>query len=235
MYMMVSNLERINELLQETKERSRLLTESLPSRNNAAHATLAKIPYKAIDYREALFCRTEELARIAVEMYERNEIATAIVLTRALMENSAAMWYLMELIEDSVKNKQVGEIDDKLMRLLLGSRNETTNFNAMNVLNFLDKTDAAISGFRRNYESLCEYAHPNWLGTHYLYANFNEEKCWTDFGKNIHNTVTAMQFGLISINASLLTFKESYHLAGKLIPEFVEICEKCIAEKKRNN
>ena len=232
---MASDLGKINELLNEAKERCSLLTESLPTRNMAAYTTLAKIPYKAIDYREALFCRTEELTRNAVEMYERNEIATGILLTRALMENTAAMWYMMEKIKDSVENKEVGDIDDVLMKLTFGSRNKTTNLYAINVLDFVDKTDAAITGFKRNYKSMCEYAHPNWSGTSYIFSTINKEKRWTDFGKNTHNTKSAAQFGLISLNAVLTIFEKSYNEAGELIPELVVICEKNLAAKKDGN
>lgn len=226
--------EKRDNLLVEAKKRISLLTENLPTRVDPASISVtAKIPFKAIIYREALIWRTEELARMACEMYERNELASAITLTRSCMENVAAMWYLKEKIQYVIDSKDVGKIDDILMRLLMGSKNDLTNLDAVNVLTFVEKIDKDVQGFSKNYESMCEYAHPNWAGTSRLYSKPNTEKIWTDFGKNVRDTKSVTVVGLINLNVSLSIFEHSYNKVGDLIPDFIKICEKTLASRKQ--
>lgn len=226
--------EKKDELLKEAKERCRLLSESLPSRvDHASISVTAKIPFKAMDYREALIWRTEELARIACEMYDRNELASAVTLTRSCMETVAAMWYLKEKIQNVIDTKEVEDIDDVLMKLLLGSKNDITNLEAVNVLTFVEKINKDIDGFERSYKSMCEYAHPNWSGTAFLYSKPNTEKIWTEFGREVRDTESVSVAGLISLNTSLMIFEHSYNKVGDLMPEFIKICEEAIASREQ--
>jgi len=120
--------ENRDDLLKESVERCRLLSDGLPKRVDPASISYtAKIPFKAMDYREALIWRTEELARTACEMFVRDELASAVTLTRACMETVAAMWYLKEKIQHVIDTKEVGDINDVLMRLLMGSKNDITD------------------------------------------------------------------------------------------------------------
>jgi hypothetical protein len=40
----------------------------------------------------------------------------------------------------------------------------------VNVLNFVDRVDKDIPGFRHQYDLLSEIAHPNWAGTVFLFS-----------------------------------------------------------------
>jgi hypothetical protein len=226
---MANELEKKDELLRELNERCRLLSESLPTRIDPASISIkAKIPFKAMIYREALIWRTEELARMALEMYERNELASAVTLTRACMEDIAAMWYLKGTLQNIVEDNNMREVDDVLMKLLMGSRSGITDLEAFNVLTFVDKVEKDINGFRKNYEAMCEYAHPNWSGTSFIYSKHDKENIWTDFGKNIRDTDSVAVVGLINLNASLQIFEHSYNKVGDLMPGFIRICEKAL-------
>ena len=217
------------ELLEEAKGRCATLTECLPSRVDPASISIkAKIPFKAMDYREALYYRTEELARISCELYDRKELASAALLTRACLENVAAMWYLKENIQKVIDKEEVGDIDDILMRLLHGSKNDITCLEAINVLTFINTLSKDLHEFKKNYESLCEYSHPNWAGTAFLYSQPNTEKIWTDFGKNVRNTESVSIVGLVNLNVALSIFEHSYNLIGEMMPDFINICEKDI-------
>jgi hypothetical protein len=60
---------------------------------------MSKLPFKVLGYREALAWRMAELGRAAIEEFEKDKLAAAIVLTRAAVETSAALWYLCGKVE----------------------------------------------------------------------------------------------------------------------------------------
>ena len=219
--------------MKEAEQRCQLLSECLPKRvDPVSISNTAKIPWKAMDYREALIWRTEELARTAYEMFSRDELASAVTLTRACMETVAAMWYLQKKIQQVIDTKVVGDINDVLMRLLMGSKNNITDLEAVSVLTFVEKINKAIDGFERSYKSLCEYAHPNWSGTSYLYSKPNSETIWIDYGKNIRGKESVSVVGLTCLNTSLMIFEDSYNNVGDLMPDFIQICEQDLASQK---
>ena len=225
--------QNIDDLLKEAKQRCQLLSECLPKRVDPVSISYtAKIPWKAMVYREALIWRTEELARTAYEMFTRNELASAVILTRACMESVAAMWYLQEKIQHVIDTKEAGDINDVLMRLLMGSKNDITDIESVSVLTFVEKINKDIDGFERSYKSLCEYAHPNRSGTSFLYSKPNSEKIWIDYGKNIRGKESVAVIGLTNLNTSLMIFEHSCNEVGDLMPDFIGICEKNLTSQK---
>jgi len=208
----MEKLDKIENLLEEADQRCKLLSQCLPKRvDHISISYTAKIPWKAMGYREALIWRTEELARTAHEMFARNDLASAVTLTRACMESVAAMWYLQEKIQHVIDTKVVGDINDILMRLLMGSKNDITSLDAVNVLTFVKNINKDIDGFENSYLSLCEYAHPNWSGTSFLYSKPNSENKWIDYGKNIRGKESVSVIGLTNLNISLMIFERSYN------------------------
>lgn len=234
--MKLNNLDmpqNIDDLLKKAEQRCQLLSECLPKRVDPVSISYtAKIPWKAMDYREALIWRIEELARTAYEMFTRDELASAVTLTRACMESVAAMWYLQEKIQHVIDTKEVGDINGVLMRLLMGSKNDITGIEAVNVLTFVGKINEDVDGFERSYKSLCEYAHPNWSGTSFLYSKPNSEKIWIDYGKNIRGKESVSVVGLTCLNTSLMIFEHSYNEVGDLMPDFINICENRLASQE---
>jgi len=223
-------LQNILDLLQEAEQRCQLLSECLPKRID--YASISIVPLKAIDYREVLIWRTEELARTAYEMFNRDELVSAITLTRACMETVAAMWFLQQEIRHVIDTKDLENINEVLMRLLMGSRNKLTDFESFNVLKFVKKINIDINGFESSYNSLCEYAHPNWSGTSSLYSKPNSEKGWKDYGKNIRGKESVAVIGLTCLNTSLNIFEDSYNEVGELMPDFIKICEQNLTSQK---
>jgi hypothetical protein len=75
------------------------LAGSLPrSVGVAAIGVISKAPYKALAVREALIWRTEELGRGAYEMFPRGDLASAILLTRGVVECTALMARLAQVV-----------------------------------------------------------------------------------------------------------------------------------------
>ncbi len=227
--------ENKEDLLSEAKEFTNSLSEILTRRVDPATISLrAKLPFKAVAFREGLCWRTEELARICCELYERGELAAATTLTRACMENAAAIWYLNKNIKKVIDSKEVADIDDTLMKLLLGSKNDLGKVAAINVMTFIERVDKDIPGFRGNYETMCEFAHPNWLGTAYLYSKNNTDNVWTDLGRDVRDTESVAVHGLNNLNLALSMFQHSYKEMSDLMPDFINLCENVLNKKNES-
>lgn len=106
----------------EARELADRLGGNLPtSIDPAALGVRSKAPYQLMVSREALIWRTEELARTACDALERDDFASAAILTRAITENAALTWKLMEVLSSSEKYS-AQEMNDTLMRILAGSK-----------------------------------------------------------------------------------------------------------------
>ena len=175
-----------------------------------------------------------ELGREALESFEKNNLVSGIVLARAAIETTAALWYLSTRVDAVVTSGVVGDIDDYLMRLTMGN---ATGVNAtdpdaddpvlprpIRVGSFLKEVDKEIEGFNHQYGILSEYAHPNWAGTALVYSKHNTEDRYTVFGRIVRGDSTR-NIGLGNLSVALLLFERAYGRVGDLIPMFISICE----------
>lgn len=80
--------------MSEIRCRVELLESSLPARVDAMVSPDSELPFKALIYRAALIWRMAELSRGAFENFEKNNLALAILDTRAAVETTAALWYM---------------------------------------------------------------------------------------------------------------------------------------------
>jgi hypothetical protein len=217
--------ETASPLMNEIRERLQTLEAKLAKRLDAmAVSRTTKVPWKALLLREVLSWRMADLARGAFENFEKERLASAIVLTRAAVETSAALWYLCGKVAAAIDAKTVGDIDDYLMRLMMGSKTESAMPQALNVLGFVDHVEKEVEGFRHQYDVLSEYAHPNWAGTSLLFLKHNEETRVTDFGANIR-TENSKSIGVLNLSITLAMFQRSYNRLADLIPAFTALCE----------
>ncbi len=199
-----------------------------------AVSPVSKLPYKALLYREALIWRMAELGREALANFERNKLVSAIVLTRAAFETSAALWHLCANLDAVVESGDVGDIDDYLMGLVMGSATGPSPTDPastdpvlprpVKVSAFLKQVDKDIDGFSHQYGILSEYAHPNWAGTGLLYSKHNPEDRSTIFGQNIRGD-SSTKIGVVNLSVALMMFERSYIRIGDVMPAFVVLCE----------
>jgi hypothetical protein len=218
--------ELIEGLMAEIRGRIEILDANLPLRVDAMVSPDSKLPFKVLVYREALIWRMAELSHGALENFEKNRLALAILETRAAVENSAALWYLLTRLDATLEARAVGDIDDFLMRLLMGSRTDTEILpQAINVLTFVDRVEKDVKGFRQRYDRLCEFAHPNWAGTALLYSKHDQAKLWTDFGANIRAIEGPKQIGVTNLSVALMLFERSYKGIADIMLAFIELCE----------
>lgn len=218
--------ESSEELMTEIRGRIATLESSLPKRVDAMVSPDSKLPFKALLYREALIWRMTELSRGAFENFEKNRLALAILETRAAVETSAALWYLHSKLDATLKAGVVGDIDDFLMKLSMGSRTDTDIMpQAISVLTFVDRVEKDAKGFRQQYDRLSEFAHPNWAGTALLYSRPDPPNLWTDFGANIRGIAGPKQVGVVNLSVALMFFERSYNRIADLMPEFIKMCK----------
>jgi hypothetical protein len=108
-------------LMDEIRGRLELFECNLPERVDAmAVSPTSKLPFKVLLYREALIWRMAELGRAAFQSFERDRLVTAIVLARAAVETSAALWYLCAKVAAALGSNAIGDIDDYLIKLVGG-------------------------------------------------------------------------------------------------------------------
>jgi hypothetical protein len=138
----------------------------------------SKMPWKVLLYREAHIWRMVELSKRAFGSFTSNQLVCGIVLTRAVLEVSAALWFLCAKVEAVVDSKVVGDVDEYLMKLAMGNatgwpENSAPGAGAMprpvKVGKMLEQAEKDIEGFSHQYGVLSEYAYPNWAGCSALF------------------------------------------------------------------
>jgi hypothetical protein len=220
-----------------------LLESSLPKRIDAIGASpTSKLPFKVLLYRETLIWRMAELSRASFQSFERDGLVSAIVLARAAVETSAALWSLCAKVADAVESDAINEIDEYLMKLVAGmatgapetdtSTNDVTLPRPVKVGAFLNQVEKDIKGFSHQYGVLSEYAHPNWAGTVLLYAKHDAENQFTDFGQNLRKEESTKRIGACNLTVALAIFENAYNRVTDLIPTFTRLCERCLKESQ---
>jgi cation transport regulator ChaC len=214
-----------NVLINETRGRIELLEASLPKAlDGYALCPTSKLPMKALLYREGLMWRMSELSRTGFENLEKENLNTAVILVRAAVETTAALWYLETKLEEAVTKKSKSDIDDFLMKLLMGSKTAPELPPAINVLTFVDRVNRDVEGFREQYDNLSEFAHPNWAGTSLLYSKSDPKTARTEFAKNIRSLTSTKRVAMVNLNVALMIFERTYEKVGNVMPAFVKLC-----------
>ena len=193
----------------------------------------AKLPFKALIIRDVLAWRFVDISRSVMRCVDEDQTASAAVLTRAALETSGAAWYLNDQLQRALDKGAIGNTDDSLMKLLLGSRTmEEVLPSAINVLTFIDRVDKQVDGFRNQYDELSEFAHLNWSGAMALYCTTNHDERACSFGPRdeaITSTNTKI-FNLLS--GAILIFRYVFEEIDRAIPKFVQLCERDIVSQQ---
>lgn len=121
----MSNGERANEitaLINEIRESLTMLESILPRQvDSFVLSQESKLPWKVLLYREALIWRIVELGRSALESFLSERMVSGVVLTRAAVEASVALWCLFAKVDAIVDSKMVVDVDEYLMKLAMGT------------------------------------------------------------------------------------------------------------------
>jgi hypothetical protein len=228
-------VQTIATCIHEIAETFAVLESNLPRRvDGFALSQKSKMPWKVLLYREALIWRMVELSRRAFESFASDQLVCGIVLTRAVLEVSAALWFLCAKVEAVVDSKIVGDVDEYLVKLAMGTatgwpENSAPGAVAMprpvKVGKMLEQTEEDIEGFSHQYGVLSEYAHPNWAGTVLLYSDTDRQTAVTVFGRYMRNAEPTKAIGAVNLNAALKMFQSRYNRMSDLLPSFIDLCE----------
>ncbi|HEX5482967.1 MAG TPA: hypothetical protein VFZ08_10120 [Terriglobia bacterium] len=216
----------LDEMLAEIPGRLKSLENSLPKQLDPIGLSRTKLPSKVLIYREALIWRVAELARAALQTFEAQQFAAAIVLTRAAVETNAALWFLDEKVGSALKQNKLGDLDDCVMRLLAGNYTWDEFPNPLRVGKFVESVERRVPGFKEQYNRLSEYAHPNSAGTTHLYSTIDRENVFVNFGPNSKYTEAAKAICVANLSVTLMMFEHIYNCLSDAMPDFVKLCEK---------
>lgn len=180
--------EKCEEALETARSHLARMEPHLPTQVSAAVIGVwSKAPYKALVIRGGLLWRTQELGADAIKAYEDGRLATAALLTRAVIETVALHWRLGDLVAKR-RGMKPNDLSDRLTEMLVGWKNDPEFPVAPNVLTMIDHLEKYVPGVRNGYDQLSEIAHPNYGGVHGLYAENDEENFVTSLGPNVRKT-----------------------------------------------
>lgn len=194
-----------------------------PSIDKENTTPISKVPYKLLSLRALYQVRVCDLGNASYLLYTKKAYVPAFVLTRAVMETVAMFYVCFLKVSASITEKCINDIDDFLMRALLGSRDGTGSVKHYNALTAVQHVGKRSKAFEELYLGLCEFTHPNWAGVSLAYSEQIDE------GHMEIKTINDLSFadinGMKPLMASLMLFDELYQEIGNLIPKFTEVCE----------
>lgn len=112
--------------------------------------------------------------------------------------------------------------------MLIGSRNGTTKIEAYNVLTAIDEVNEGFQGFRKSYDRLCEFTHPNWSGCLGFYGKIDSENHVLYLGQNLRESDYPYKLCVGILVDVLEEFHQIYNDFADIIPEFSKLCEELL-------
>jgi hypothetical protein len=137
----------------------------------------------------------------------------------------AVAWFINSKLEHLTKTKDLSHFSGIMRRLIVGWSNNEEFPEKINVFKCIDSVDKTMEGkFRRHYETLCEYAHPNYNGTFGAYGNPNHETLEVTLGSYPRSSETLKMHieSMLIICISLLdSIQEKYET---VINSALDVC-----------
>lgn len=169
-----------------------------------------KAPYRSLVLREALFWRTYDLLSQAQLLHEGHHTLGSRLLVRSALETVATLAHLNQstraLLDGDVP---FDDFDKKTRLLLLGSRDQTTKYESVNVLTILKHVDKSYPGVLGVYNTLCESAHPNFEAVCFGYSEVDYERDETSFAIKLYEMWGDRHDALVSLVA--MVFEHEYN------------------------
>lgn len=232
-FLMVEN-DYTDVLVPETLKKLRELENMLPGQCDPAIISLvAKTPFKLASIRDLLVHRVYDISEQAIALFETQHPIPAIILARAAFESAAMMHYALEKTRQCVDGKSIDQIDDDLMRVLLGAKNDFSTFTSINIMTAMEKLDNWCNGSMTMYEDLSEFSHPNWSGCLGSYGTTDEETRILHLKTEIKTGDFPYVQGMTAVAISLGTAIHFFNEISRLMPSFVDLCERDIEGKNR--
>lgn len=177
----------------------------------SGNSVTAKIPSKLAAVIGSLAWRAHDFAVLASELLERKRVVPGAVIARSLMETTALFYLVHKKTAKAVSEKSLILLDDFLVRCMSGSRLGNGEPDAPNILTAIEalNNEVGCDNYADFYASLCEFAHPNALGSFYAYSSFDNESRTVWFGHNRGFTKGSdVAFAVVFALEILLEFQE---------------------------
>lgn len=153
------------------------LKETLPTKVEPAPQGIPpEFPFKVLSLREPLLCRIVDLIEASLHLCKADRGMGAAILARAVLETTAVLFALAEMVEGIAKGGDVDDFERRLNAMLVGSRNQETPVEAINILTHVKKMDKTFEGILGHYDLLSELAHPNFSGVLRSYTRLGSAK-----------------------------------------------------------
>ena len=150
------------------------------SRNKIAHKW--KATFRSLSIREGDSWRTQALLAQSLLLHESKNALGARILLRSAFESVAVLIYLNQLTRMVLAGSlNFHDFTAKTSTLLLGSRDNSTDIKALNIVTVLEKCDARYPGLWEMYTQLSESAHPNYEGTSIGYSDVDQKHYVTTY------------------------------------------------------
>jgi len=169
-------VDHIDETLQGWKASlsAQLDLGGLYSRSHIAHKF--KAPFRSIHLRESVSWRAQDLLEQSVKLYHDDYLLGARILLRSAIETIATLIYLNQI----TRKVLAGTLDfhafsEKTSILLLGSRDDSTPYSALNIMTVLQKCESRYPGILNIYALLSESAHLNYGGLSLGYSTIDHD------------------------------------------------------------
>ena len=129
---------------------------------------------RACNIREAASWRAQDLLYQSKVLLKQKQMLGSRILLRSVFETLAVLIYLNQSMR-KVVDGTLGfhDFSEKTNYLMHGSRDESTDFKSVNILTILKNADKRYPDLLSIYETLCEYAHPNYDGLISGYSHLN--------------------------------------------------------------
>lgn len=145
----------------------------------------SKTSWKVAVLSNAILFRFITLAEGAALSWNHDNYLSAVLNGRAMVETAAFYWHFVRDFERSAKVNDFGGVDDAASYGLFATRDEELLRDRpelkAQILKSIDVAEKEIPGFRRHYEGLSEFCHPNSFGHRGLFSSIDKATGITTF------------------------------------------------------
>lgn len=153
---------------------------ALRERNPVAHKW--KVTYQSMCLRETVAWRFVDIMSQSWFLHQNESPLGARILLRSAFETLAILIYLNQLTIKLVSgNIKFNIFQEKIVNLLAGCRDGTTEIKSTNIVTILGKCETKYEGLEKMYAWLSESAHPNYEGMRLAYSETDPENMVTTF------------------------------------------------------
>jgi len=180
----------------------------LYARNPTAHKW--KVTYRTIILRELVAWRFCDIMNQVLLLESNEHFLGSRLLLRSAIETLSLLIYSSEKMECIVGTGDgFHEYSKKSTRLLLGTKLANTKFQAINIIEVLEKASKEHPELKIAYDDLSETAHPNFDGLFRTYGSPSDSGMLTTFSNQSSHLYSSQQAALISL--LLVAFETEYN------------------------